>query len=67
MFKNMNLTSRFCPIQEAFLQLLRSLLCVLTIPYLFLVTQQSALLIIYAFFPLGFLRSLEAGTMSFVQ
>lgn len=57
----------FVPIQEAFPQFLGFLLCMLTILYLYPVTQHSALLIIYALFPLSFIRSLKTGTMSFVQ
>lgn len=51
----------FVPIQEAFLQFLGSLLCMLTILYLYPVTQHSALLIIYALFPLSFIRSLKTA------
>ena len=43
------------PIQEAFLQFLRALLCVTVILYLYPVTQHFALLGIYALFPLNFL------------
>lgn len=55
------------PTQEAFLQSLGSVLCTLTTLYPSLVTQHSDLLIIYAFFPSSFIRSLKAGTTSFVQ
>lgn len=47
------------PIQEAFLQFLRALLCVTVILYLYPVTQHSALLGIYALFPLNFLGPWE--------